>query len=87
MVYFKSIIKMSRKPGEEIQLTKDRILFNARKRVSTSLIIDANIYIGISNYMKAIDGNPCVQTLKEYNLSDFYDCCKLLSDTNSSFSM
>lgn len=88
MPYFKTAIKIARGVDEdEFLLTKNRLFLNAEKRICTSLLLDTNILLSISNYMAEVIDKPSEEALNRYNLSEFVDFCLFCQHNNLPFSL
>lgn len=87
MSTFKSAVKIARRPGECFNLTKERLSENAARRICTSLVLDTNILLGISNYMGETGDTPCDSLLTKYNLTEFVVFCSFCQENRIPFSI
>ncbi|HFB64607.1 MAG TPA: hypothetical protein ENJ60_03615 [Aeromonadales bacterium] len=87
MCKFSTAVKIAREPGEIFNLNTERLLENKRQGICTSIFLDTNILLGISNYMSEIDSEPNQSSLVKYNLKEFVDLCEYCQKYNIPFSL
>jgi len=80
-------VKIATRPGELPTLSIDRILRNGQAGIVTSLLLDTNVMLSISNYVEACSKSPTEFDilLDRYSLRNFVDLLKSL--TNFQFPM
>jgi len=79
---FKSAVKIARKPNDNFNLDTEKLLFNRNNSIRTSLLLDTNLLLGISNYMGETIDPRDNKTLAKYNLAELVNLC-MFCQTNS----
>lgn len=87
METFFSAVKVARSGADSAYLTEQRLRENAKRRSSTSLLLDVNILFRINDYMSEANGIPSDELLKNNRIDDFLRLCRFCQDNQVPYSL